>query len=170
MELISIEQRRSLIRGARSVLKVELRDHYPVDDGQFKTWQEHGPGPIELEDADYIAQIRTEVASGKTTRRVKVVSEPISEYHRFVFEVSKPFVEAGEDIRWAPRRLLSTVLVPGNDFFVIDEETVLFNVFSGEGQRSEIQRYDDPAVVRLCIDAFEAVWAVALQHHEFRPA
>lgn len=32
------------------------------------------------------------------------------------------------------------------------------------------QLYTDPDVVKLCRDAFEAVWALSIPHGDYRPA
>jgi hypothetical protein len=42
-------------------------------------------------------------------------------------------VHAGELVRWLPRRQASDIALPGNDFWVFDDATVLFNHFNGDG-------------------------------------
>jgi hypothetical protein len=114
--------------------------------------------------------VRYGVASGKAFRRARVISEPITEYQRWVLSDSHLFVEAGEDIRWTPRRLVSDLALPGNDFCLFDDETVIFSVFSGDGLVVERQLWTDPDVVRLCRTAFEAVWTLGIPDHEYKPA
>ncbi len=169
MELISVAQRSKLIGEARSVLKVELRDDYAVDRELFAAWR--------AGDADAVARaaeasrekVAARVAAGMSLRRVKVVSEPLSEYQRFAFDYSAHAVDAGEDIRWVPRRLVSTVLLPGNDFFVLDDDLVVFNVLDGANGRVEQQLYRDADVVKRCRASFDAVWAVSIPHRQYQP-
>lgn len=58
-------------------------------------------------------------------------------------------VEAGEQIKWLPRRLASSISLPGNDFWIFDNSTVVFTIFTGEGNVLERQLTTDPAVVAL---------------------
>lgn len=169
MELISVARRSELIGKARSLLKLELRDNYEVDRELFAAWQ--------AGDADAVARaarasrdrVAERVAGGMSMRRVKVVSEPLSEYQRFALDYSAHAVDAGEDIRWLPRRLASTILLPGNDFFVLDDEIVIFNVLDGANGRAEQQLYQDANVAKLCRDSFNAAWELSIPHREYQP-
>ncbi|MBA9003069.1 DUF6879 family protein [Thermomonospora cellulosilytica] len=170
MELISVAQRGELIGNARSVLKLELRDDYAVDRELFAAWRAGDFEAVARSAQASRDKVAARVAAGMSLRRVKVVSEPLSEYQRFAFDYSEHAVDAGEDIRWVPRRLVSTVLLPGNDFFVLDDEMVIFNVLDGANDRAEQQLYRDAEVVKLCRDSFEAAWAVSIPHREYHPA
>lgn len=117
MELISVARRAELIGNARSVLKVELRDHYAVDRELFAAWQVGSMDALGRAAATSRDRVAARVATGMSLRRVKVVSEPLSEYQRFAFDYSTYVVAGGEDIRWLPRRLASTVPLPGNEPF-----------------------------------------------------
>ncbi|TFE24655.1 hypothetical protein E0F15_21140 [Frankia sp. B2] len=168
MELISAQRRGELIDGARSVCKVELRDNYAVDQELFAAWRAGDSEAVARAAGASRDKVAARVAAGIRLRRVKVVSEPLSEYQRFAFDYSAHAVEAGEDIRWVPRRLVSTVLLPGNDFFVLDDDLVIFNVLDGADRRAEQQLYRDADVVGLCRGAFDAVWTVSTPHRVFQ--
>jgi len=167
MELISVARRAELIGNARSVLKLELRDHYEVDRELFAAWQAGRADALSRAAAASRDRVAARVATGMILRRVKVVSEPLSEYQRFAFDYSVHAVAAGEDIRWLPRRLTSTVLLPGNDFFVLDDDLVIFNVLDGCDNRAEQQLHQDAETVKLCRGAFDAAWAVAVPHQAY---
>lgn len=172
MELISVEERgRYFATFKREAAHLELRDEYATSDlerERFAAWRAG-----ESDDLGWMRpwcdRIRKAVAEGRRYRRVCVVSEPLSEYRRFAYDVVGSSVEAGEQIRWVPRRLVSGLAVPGNDFWMFDEETVVFTVFSGAGEVVERQRCTDPVVVRFCADAFRAVWSRSISHDEYRP-
>ncbi|MFI0409103.1 DUF6879 family protein [Actinomadura sp. 3N508] len=169
MELISAEQRKTLTRGAREVLKVELRDHYEVDAELLVAWRAGETEKLAASYESWRGVIEAETAKGWTFRRVRVVSEPLSDYQRMAVEWSGSAVDAGEELRWLPRRLVSAVALPGNDCFVIDGQGVIFNVLDADGSYClEIQYSTDPDVVRYCRDAFAAAWALATPHHAFR--
>jgi hypothetical protein len=76
-------------------------------------------------------------------------------------------VEAGEDIRWVPRGLVSSVALPGNDFYLFDDRLALFLLYTGNGLSAGMLSSADPAVLRLCRSAFEAVWKISIPHREY---
>jgi hypothetical protein len=108
------------------------------------------------------------VGRGVVIRRARIVSEPVSEYIRFEYDGTFTNVTAGELVRWLPRRRASDIALPGNDFWVFDDRLVEFNHFTGEGASAGPELCDDPAVVKLCSSAFEAVWERAVPHAEYR--
>jgi hypothetical protein len=78
-------------------------------------------------------------------------------------------VEAGEDIRWVPRKLVSSTAIPGNDFYLIDNRLVVFLTYTGNGLDAGKFTSRDPADVRLCRSSFDAVWRLAIPHREYHP-
>ncbi|MEV6526771.1 DUF6879 family protein [Longispora sp. NPDC051575] len=103
-------------------------------------------------------------------RRARIVSEPISDYIRFEYDVTNGHnIKAGEHVRWLPRREASALALPGNGYWLFDGKTVLFNHFDGDGNMTGEEVVTDPEVVQLCDSAFEAVWHVATPHQDYRP-
>ncbi|MEV6861840.1 DUF6879 family protein [Streptosporangium subroseum] len=172
MELISPKERADLVNGiSREALHVEMRDNYGIDADLFANWQAGDREEVPRVLKPWCDRVKAGVAEGKTYRRVCVVSEPLSAYQRWCFEATNDLkVEAGEDLRWVPRQLTSTLSLPGNDFWLLDGETVVFNIFDGTDKRAEIQLYRDPAIVKHCADAFSALWDLAISHRDYRPA
>ena len=78
-------------------------------------------------------------------------------------------VDAGEDIRWVPRRLVSSIAIPGNDFYLFDHRLVVFLLYAGNGLATDRVTSTDPADVQLCRSAFDAVWRLSIPHHEYQP-
>ncbi|KAB2344911.1 DUF6879 family protein [Actinomadura rudentiformis] len=169
MELISVQRRSELIAGARTSLKLELRDNYAADAESLAAWRRGGAAEARKLVQPYADQLAPKISAGeKVLRRVKILSEPPSEYMRHALDVAGALVDAGEDIRWLPRRLASTLLLPGNDFFILDSQLVIFNVLDGEDSRAEQQLYTAPDVVDRCQAAFDAAWELAVPHHDYR--
>lgn len=81
----------------------------------------------------------------------------------------RPSVDAGEELRWLPRRLVSALPLPGNDCFVLDD-CVMFNVIGGNDEPVDIQLSREPDVMKFCRDSFESAWEIATPHREFEPA
>ncbi len=78
-------------------------------------------------------------------------------------------MEAGEDIRWVPRRRVSSVALPGNDFYLFDDRLAVFLLYAGNGLATGKLRSADPADLRLCRSAFEAAWELSIPHREYEP-
>lgn len=80
------------------------------------------------------------------------------------------FVEAGENIRYCPRPRLATVALPGSgDFYVFDDELVLFLHYAGNGTNASFEVTEDRTTVRTCRQAFDAVWTLAVPFRDYRP-
>jgi hypothetical protein len=106
-------------------------------------------------------------ATGVQVRRVRIVSEPVSDYIRFEHAGARPTIESGEDLRWLPRRLAYGLVVPVNDFWLLDGHRVVFNNFDGNGRPLGQVMTDDPAIAELCRESFDAAWKIAIPHDEF---
>lgn len=169
MELISREQRSAILWAGRPFLKLEFRDRYAIDDELFAAWRRGDKEAVNEYLAPWLKQVETEIAAGRRLRRVRVVSEPLSEYQRTLFDISDFGVDAGEELRWLPRRLVSGLPLPGNDCFVMDD-LVMFNVHGGNDEQVEIQLDRDPNLVEFCRNTFESAWDLAIPHGEFTPA
>jgi hypothetical protein len=97
------------------------------------------------------------------------VSEPLSDYQRWSNSIAGPMVEAGEDIRWVPRRLVSAIGIAGNDFYLFDDRLIVFLIYSGDGLNADYQISTEPAAVKLCRLAFDSVWQYAIPHRDYQP-
>lgn len=155
---------------ANSAVHMEMRDAYTPSDPQFLEWKAGKPRPVPASSAWYDL-VRTHVARGVRFRRARVVSEPLSDFIRFEYEGTAGLnIAAGEEVRWLPRRRASDLCLPGNDFWLFDDRMIRFHYFSGDGDVVEDELVCDPAVIRTCAAAFEAVWDRAIPHAEYRPA
>ncbi|GGJ96276.1 hypothetical protein GCM10010123_27810 [Pilimelia anulata] len=125
MRPIDADEFRARYRGiARSWDHLELRDMYGTEReiAPFAQWA--AGEPVDPAGLDWWCGIVRELAgAGRALRRVKVVSEPVSRYHRWVHSTQQHIVAAGEPTRWCPRRLLSGLPLPGNDFYLLDDAT-----------------------------------------------
>jgi hypothetical protein len=97
------------------------------------------------------------------------VSEPLSGYQRWAHSVTAPMADAGEDIRWVPRARASELMFPGNDFWLFDDELLVFMVFAGSGLVIDRPTRTDPGLIARCRASFEAAWALSIPHHEYKP-
>ncbi|MFI7104169.1 DUF6879 family protein [Streptomyces sp. NPDC050161] len=157
-----------------SAVHLEMRDGYMPSDPAFAAWKQGALTDPVGDDADFqnwLRWVSDATGRGVAIRRARVVSVPESDNIRFEHYVSDANVKAGENIRWLPRRRATGIPLPGNDFWVFDNELVLVLHFDGDGEPApdwmELTR--DESVLGLCTSAFEAVWERAVPHTQYQP-
>lgn len=156
----------------RHALHLELRDSYAVGEERevYETFLRDGSVPAD--DSEYwngwLPLVRRAVKRGVEVRRARIVSEPVTDYVRFEYAITDANLRAGELVRWLPRRRASTLALPGNDFWLIDDRIVRWNIFSGDGEALEPDHTEDPLAVKLCAEAFRTVWDLATDHADYR--
>lgn len=175
MEPITPEQRNQLIAAfTAEAIHLETRDIYAtqIEKDRFGRW-------LAGETLDPAAEgewwrpwrnmLSQHMKADKIMRRLRIISEPVTDYIRFEWTDTEHLVKAGEDVRWLPRRRASALLLPGNDFWLFDNRTVAFTHFSGTGEVTGHELTTDSAIARQCKDSFEAAWAISIPHSEYAP-
>ncbi|WP_413801533.1 DUF6879 family protein [Streptomyces iranensis] len=165
--------REALASARRSAVHLELRDIYTPGDPDFADWR----AGVRFDPAErwrsWFDLVVATTARGVRMRRARIVSEPVSEYIKFEYDVTgRHNIAAGEEVRWLPRRKAADLALPGADCWVIDDEVVIFNHFDGNGNWDPATSMDvrtEPALAKLCGSAFEAVWERAVPHTEYWP-
>jgi hypothetical protein len=171
MRRATYDELNQLCRGiAISFVHLETRDAYgtEVELPHMAKWRRG-----EQDDFAWLGwwldMLRGHRAAGRSCRRARVVSEPLSDYQRWTSGHAELFVDAGEDIRYVPRPTLATVSVPGSgDFYVFDDRLVLFLHYAGNGTNTSFEVTDEPSVVQTCKRAFEDVWTRAVPFRDYR--
>jgi hypothetical protein len=114
------------------VIRFEMRDSCDPAVKGFAEWQATGDtGAYEW--GDHLDVVRAAVARGVTISRVRVVSEPLSEYLRWEDACTDVNIQAGEDIRWLPRTKAAGLLLPGADCWAFGHRVVRWNFQRGDG-------------------------------------
>ena len=154
----------------RQAVHMEMRDSYgtAVELPYMAKWAAGEADNLQWLEA-WCTTLRSHVANGKHVRRARVVSEPLSDYQRWSWSIAHPMVAAGEDIRWIPRRLASSIAFPGNDFYLFDDRLIVFLHYSGSGLAVDRVTSTEPADIELCGAAFESAWKLAVAHSDYEP-
>jgi hypothetical protein len=158
---------------ARSAFHLEMRDGYALDDPMLIAWRAgHRDDPANRASwwRPWLDLVQTATHRGVHVGRARIISEPVSEYIRFEYDVTFTNVAAGEEVRWLPRRLATGLALPGNDFWLFDDEVLIVNHFSGDGDKVDAELVTDAPTIKLCATAFQAVWERATPHANFCPA
>lgn len=156
----------------RTAVHLEMRDSYAVgyEAGPFADWR----AGVRLDPTDraswwrpWLDLVAETTRRGVILRRARIVSEPVTEYIRYEHSFTFTNVAAGEQVRWLPRRRASDIALPGNDYWLFDDQLVQWNHFTGDGASAGPEITEDPTAVKLCRDAFAAVWGRATPHDQY---
>ncbi|MCX4445145.1 hypothetical protein OHA46_31500 [Streptomyces sp. NBC_00708] len=152
-----------------SALHLEMRDVYTPKGPVFVDWQKGVP--IEYDrHGDWIDLVQGAITRGIDWRRARIVSEPVTDFIQYEWETTTIVnVPAGEKVRWLPRQNASDLLLPGNDFWVFDDSLLRWTTFHGDGSWGPHAFSEDPKLIRQCKEAFESVWARAVDHADYTP-
>ncbi|MGI5145981.1 DUF6879 family protein [Plantactinospora sp. CA-294935] len=164
------EFERLLVGFEREAIHLETRDAYgtAVELPHMAKWANGEPDDLAWLEG-WCESLRQHVEAGRSVRRARIVSEPLSDYQRWSWSIAQPMVEAGEDIRWIPRRRVSSVAVPGNDYYLFDDRLAVFLIYAGNGLAVDRVASSQLADLRLCRSAFEAVWQLSIPHRDYQP-
>ncbi|WP_371784666.1 DUF6879 family protein [Streptosporangium subroseum] len=158
-----------LASAQREAVHLEMRDTYTPDDPCYVEWQKSRIIDVDTHWQEWRDEVRNTVARGVAIRRARIVSQPVTEFIRYEYELTSPLnVAAGEQVRWLPRDQASGLTLPGNDFWVFDDHLVRFTFFAGNGEYVGEELATDPALIKLCTTAFEAVWQQGIDHSKYQ--
>ncbi|WP_280466118.1 DUF6879 family protein [Nocardia brasiliensis] len=120
-----------------SAFHIEVRDAYAVPD-------ESEPFRLFLCDEeddyewfqDWLAVVKALGQRGATMTRVRVVTEPHSDYHRWHLKTTRLNVEAGEDIRYLSCQMVdsATVLLTTGGYSTIGRSCSIWSIMKGGPQ------------------------------------
>lgn len=108
--------------------------------------------------------VREVTSAGKRIRRVRVVTVPHGDYTRWGLTVAEHNIAAGEDIRWLPRHLIDSDYLTSDDYWLFDDDRVVFTVFEPNGRFAGGVATTDPAIVAYCRAVQDRVWQAAVPH------
>jgi Family of unknown function (DUF6879) len=159
-----------LVSFTREAVHLETRDSYgtAVELPHMARWADGEPDDLKWLQG-WCGSLREHLRAGHSVRRARIVSEPLSDYQRWSYSIAHPMVDAGEDIRWVPRRLVSLIALPGNDFYLFDDRLVVFLLYAGNGLAVDRLVSTEAADIQLCRSSFENVWRLAIPHREYQP-
>lgn len=96
---------------------------------------------------EWAAMMRRRTAVGQRMMRVRVVSEPHSDYTQFGIDLARVNAAVGDDIRYLPRDQARSLDLPDHDFWLIDSTRVGILRFGNDDVLLGAEVTTDPAVV-----------------------
>ena len=135
-----------------TAFRLETRDSYdePVEVEPYRRFLTGEPADNSWF-MDYYRLVQGWVATGRRVERVRVVTEPHSDYVRWSLGVAVLATEAGEDIRYLPRTRAAQLDLPDEDYWLFDSRRAARLHFGDGDQRVGVKLLEDPtAVARRC--------------------
>jgi hypothetical protein len=131
----------------RAAFRFEIRERYnePEEAEQVRRFLAGEPDYAWNE--EWAAMMRQRTAQGQRMERVRVVTEPHSDYTWFGLDLARINVAAGEDIRYLPRAMAENLDLPGHDFWLIDSSRVGILRFGSDDVLLGAEVLTDSAVV-----------------------
>jgi hypothetical protein len=135
---------------------------------EVERWRDGQP-VVETEDdrawLRYLASLRENAIP---FQRVRVLTEPLTEYLRWMFQAIGSNVAAGEDVRWLPDHVAHDLRLPDYDFYIIDDQRVAVLRFSVEKELLGIEVDDDPYHLVEHQAWRDVAWPLAIPHANYR--
>jgi hypothetical protein len=163
MKPLSYENFKALARASKRAFHLEQRDTYNVEseDEPFGRWLRGEPDDYAWHQ-DWLTFLREVTAAGVKVQRVRLVSIPHTDYTRWGLAMSRLNAEAGEDIRYLPRSQARDIDFPREDYWLLDDDTLVLSVFSEDGRTGGFATETDPKLLRQCAAVRDHVWDRAI--------
>ncbi|HZO66677.1 MAG TPA: hypothetical protein VFB74_16905 [Kribbellaceae bacterium] len=169
MELLQGDMFDELFRSfERTAFHLELQDSYhtPEEAGPFDLFLRGERDDFGWHQS-WLQLVQRATQAGKRITRARVVSVPHHDYTRWGLTVAPLNIEAGEDIRWLPRHLAADLALTTDDYWLFDDNRVVFTIFEPGGRFGGGAQTVDPVIVEHCRRARDLVWARAIPHHQY---
>ena len=168
MEALTYEDFKALALAHGRAFHLEQRDTYNVEseDEPFRRWLDGDPDDYAWH-AEWASFVRQAAAAGVLIQRLRLASEPHTDYIRWGLDVSPLNIKAGEDIRYLPRHLIADIELPQEDFWLLDDDLLILSVFSADGRTGGFARSSSPELLRQCIKVRDQAWQRAVPYAEY---
>ena len=146
--------------------RLHVRDTYNTPLERESMAQFIATGTADLEwFQDWLTSIREAKAAGRTSRRVRVVSLPLTDSARYGLWTAQFNNEAGEDIRYLARD--DAQGLPEFDYWMFDSRTVAKMHWSDQDELLGFELIEDPAEVVELNYQRDVAWHRAMTRDEF---
>jgi len=118
--------------------------------------------------ADWLALMTALRKSGKRIERVRLISEPASDYSRYRLWLCRYNVDAGEDIRYLNRE--NAAGLPDHDYWLFDSTRLYTVRFDEADDLVGFESVEDPATVLQHNYWRDVAWHYTIPHAEYMRA
>lgn len=151
----------------RSSWRWECQGHYEVDRVALERWRRGEPEVEDEADRAWVAYIRRLAAGGIPFERVRMLTEPPTDYLRWMLDTTDRNVDAGEDIRWIDESRARELEMPTYDFYIFDDDRLAILRFDTNRVLTGVEVIDGDDVVNHHRQLRDRVWPHATPHAEY---
>ncbi|RZQ59853.1 DUF6879 family protein [Amycolatopsis suaedae] len=141
-------------------------DYSAIDADLMRRWRA-GLGRDPAADQPWIDYVQDLVQRGIPFQRVRLLTDPITEYLRCQLDVSYMNVDAGEDIRWVEQHAAARLGMPAYDYYLIDDARVAVLVFGDNGLLAGLRTSTAGEVISQHRRWRDVIWPHAVPHRQF---
>lgn len=149
----------------RSAWRWECQGEYAVDVRALERWRAGLPDDPGRK-GPWLEYVRDVTGRGLRFERVRMLTEPLTEYLRWMLTQTRSNVEAGEDIRWLTQSAVPAMM-PAYDFYLLDDERVAIMGFGEDKLLVDLEVTDEPEIVERHRSYRDAVWPLAIKHTDY---
>ncbi|WP_280465307.1 DUF6879 family protein [Nocardia brasiliensis] len=157
-----------LFHQCKTACHLETQDHYNVPDETepIRRFLAGEPDDYSWFDdwTDLVVQAKSR---GATMSRIRVVTVPHTDYHRWLLHLTAQNMAAGEDIRYLQRDMVGADEIPADDWWLFNNEQVVFNLMDSDGVPVGGASTTDPQIVQRCRATRDRLWERAVKYHEY---
>ncbi|MEU1527093.1 DUF6879 family protein [Nocardia rhamnosiphila] len=173
MRLLEYAEGTALVAAAKSsAYHLELRDSYYTEQEveRLRLFRAGEPDPALEEWFEPWTRLVTGlIGRGVSMRRIRVVTEPLTEYSHWLHSITGFNVEAGEQVRWVGRHTTSPEELARDDWWLLDGALVVYSLFDSGEELSGFAVTDDPVIAAHCQRVWDVLWARGTDHRDYRP-
>jgi hypothetical protein len=141
--------------------------HQPDEVEPWQRWRDGVPVSTDLDWlAPWLDLVRAATRAGKRFERVRMITEPLTEYLRWQLEVTPANLDAGEDIRVLTEAEARRLNLPDQDFWLFDNERVAVLHF-GPSDLDGTEIITEPATVARYRTWRDVAWRHAVAFEQY---
>lgn len=151
----------------RSSWRWECQGDYTVDRESVRRWRDGEQRPEDEKHRGWVRYIGGLREAGIPFERVRMLTEPLTDYLAWMLAITNWNIDAGEEIRWIKESQARELGAPDYDFYVFDDNRVVILNFDGDKVLTGAEVIDDEDVVAEHRAWREKVWPQAVKHREY---
>jgi hypothetical protein len=137
----------------------------PYEAEPWQRWRDGLPDDLAWLE-DWLIDIRAATAEGRSFQRVRVFTEPPTEYLRWQRTVTPANIDAGEDIRVLTQADARALKLPDYDFWLFDDEVVA-RMYFGDAGWIGAEMISEPGTVAKHLAWRDVAWRYAVPYAEY---
>jgi hypothetical protein len=147
---------------------LEVRDTYrsPKETESFRKFLAGEPDDLAWHQ-EWLAMVREATTEGRRFCRVRIVSEPLSDYSRFGLWLSQFVNEAGDDVHYLTRDRADAEGLPRHDYWLFDSRKLIRMHFGEDDRFVGGEMITDPVAIVQHNYWRDVAWHHAVRRSEF---